>query len=114
MLTFGANLYIALYTTTLTAADSGTEVSGNNYSRVAVTRNTSNWDAPASGVSQNATQINFPIPSASWGTVRAVAIRDASTGGNMLWFANLGSPITINDTTNAPKISVGNLDFQET
>ena len=88
--TFPTTVYVALYTSSPTAADSGTEVSGNNYARVAVTMNSTNWSRTGNTVT-NLTQVLFPIFSGSVSTVVAVGIRDAATGGNLLWFADLAA-----------------------
>lgn len=61
------------------------EPSGNNYARV--TLNT--WDAASSGATENTGAITFPTASGSWGTITYVAIFDASTSGNMLFYAAL-------------------------
>lgn len=85
-------MYCALFTVAPTdAASSGTEVAGNNYSRVAVPNNTSNWNTAAGGQTSNKTAITFPVASGSWGTVVAFAWFDASSAGNMLAWATLGT-----------------------
>jgi hypothetical protein len=60
--------------------NSGTELSGSNYSRKAVTF------AAASGgsISSNAA-VEFDAASGSWGTVSHWAIYDASSSGNQLF-----------------------------
>lgn len=78
-----AVLYLALYTSDPTVADSGTEVSGGSYARQVVTGavsgNVFTADAP----------IDFPAASAGWGTVSHVGVRDALSGGNLLAFGAL-------------------------
>lgn len=94
-----ATVYIGLWTATLddtsTGATSG-EVSGSNYSRVAVTNNATNFPASSSGEKHNGTAINFPTPSGSWGTVTHVAILDASSAGNILYWIALTASKAIN------------------
>lgn len=64
------------------------EPSGNGYARV--TLNT--WDAAASGATENTGAITFPtIVTAGWGTITHAALFDASTSGNMLMYAALGT-----------------------
>lgn len=92
-----ATLYIALYTSDPTDADSGTEVSGGSYARQAVTNNTTNWPAASGGSKSNANAIVFPAATAAWGTVTHVGIRDALTGGNLLYSGALGTPKTVNN-----------------
>ena len=73
----------------------GAEISGNNYSRVAVAASAGNFPA-ASGaepsVLANGTAINFPSPSADWGLAVAWIDSDAATAGNIwAWGAMTGA-----------------------
>lgn len=72
-------VYAALTTTTPTDSSAGTEVTGNNYARTAIT-----MGAAASGAISNSSAVTFPTPSGSWGTVTHFEIWDASTVGNRL------------------------------
>lgn len=84
-------VYLALYTTAPTDAGGGTEVSGNAYARQAVTfERTGN-------VASNASQISFPSPTGSWGTVVAFGIFDALTTGNLLYWDNLDNSQTVSE-----------------
>lgn len=105
--------WVALYTTNQTAADGGTEVTGNNYSRVQIERTSSGWSAASSGVTSNLKAITFPIPTDAWGTIRSVGVKDSSAAGNLLYWSNLASPLTISDTTTAPNIPIGDFDVEE-
>lgn len=97
-----ATVYIGLWAAaSLSAGSTGStagEVSttSTGYARVAVTNNTTNWPAAASGSKSNANAINFPSPTASWGTVGQVAICDAAAAGNILYWGDLSSAQTIN------------------
>jgi hypothetical protein len=75
--------YLGLYTTapTMPAGTGGTEVSGGSYARVALA---SLWGSAASESMTNSSIITFTTATASWGTVVAVGIFDALTGGNLL------------------------------
>lgn len=86
-----ATVYVALYTTNPTAADTGTEVTGGAYARQPVT-----FGAPSGGVTSNTANVAFPTATAAWGNVTHVGIRDALTAGNLLYFAPLTTPRTIN------------------
>lgn len=93
----GSTVYAALFTTAPTTAytsgsPTGVEVStsGTAYARQSAT-----FGAPASGVTSNSTPINYSAATASWGTVVAVGIFDAASGGNLLYFGNLGTPKTV-------------------
>lgn len=86
-----STLHVALFTVAPTDSGGGTEVAGNNYSRVAVANNTSNWETAASGQTSNKTAITFPVASGSWGTIVAFGLYDASSAGNLLAWAALGT-----------------------
>ena len=98
-----ATIYVALYTTDPTDADTGTEVTGGSYARTAVT-----FGAPANGVSTNSADVTFPTCTAGWGTVTHIGLRDASTAGNLLYHSPLDNSKTI-DTGDIFKISTSNL-----
>jgi len=83
-------VYVALYTNNPTASGTGTEVSGGGYARQQVT-----FNASSGGVITNNADVVFPTATASWGTVTYVGIRDAATGGNLLYFAPLSVSKTI-------------------
>ena len=98
-----ATVYVSLYTTDPTDADTGTEVSGGSYARTAVT-----MGAPSNGVSTNSADVTFPTATASWGTVTHIGIHDASTSGNLLFHTPLDTSKTI-DSGDIFKITSGNL-----
>ena len=83
-------VYLALYTSDPTDADSGTEVSGTSYARQSIT-----FGSPSNGVTTNSAAIEFPQAGGSWGTVTHVGIRDASTSGNLLFHTALDASKTI-------------------
>lgn len=96
-------VYVSLYTSDPTDADTGTEVSGGSYARTAVT-----FGAPSNGVSTNSADVTFPTCTASWGTVSHIGIHDASTSGNLLFHTPLDTSKTI-DSGDIFKITSGNL-----
>jgi len=96
-------VYVGLYTTDPTDADTGTEVSGGSYARTSVT-----FDAPSNGVTQNTADLTFPTATASWGTVTHIGLHDASTGGNLLFHTALDTSKAI-DSGDIFKITTGNL-----
>lgn len=96
-------VYLALYTTDPTDADTGTELSGNGYARQAIT-----FGAPSNGVSTNSAAIDFPQATGSWGTVAYIGIRDASTAGNLLYHTALDVSKTI-DTGDVFRVAIGSL-----
>ena len=78
--------YVALYTVAPTDTGGGTEVSGTDYARTAVTFSVSGT-SPATAA--NSSAVEFPEAGGSWGTVVAAGIFDASSAGNLLAYANL-------------------------
>jgi len=96
-------VYVSLYTSDPTDADTGTEVSGGSYARTSVT-----FDAPSNGVTQNSADVTFPTATASWGTVSHIGVHDASTSGNLLFHTPLDTAKTI-DSGDIFKIETGNL-----
>ena len=81
------------------------EVNTGGYQRVAVT-----FNAAANGNSTNNAMVTFPIATANWGTITHVAVMDAQTGGNVLFWAPVVIPKTIN-TGDTFLIFVNNLSI---
>jgi hypothetical protein len=96
-------VYIGLYTSDPTDADTGTEVSGGSYARQSVT-----FGAPSNGVSTNSAAIEFPQATGSWGTVGWIGIEDALSGGNLLYHTPLGASKVI-ATGDIFRIAIGSL-----
>ena len=105
-------IHIALSTSA--PAEDGSNVTepvGNNYARVAAPA--SDWnnatDADPS-VIDNASSIDFPTPSGSWGTVTHFVIFDALTSGNVIASGALAASRAIGsgDTVSFP---AGDLDI---
>ena len=96
-------VYVALYTTDPTDADTGTEVSGNGYARQSVT-----FSAPSNGATSNSGAVEFPQATGSWGTVAYIGLRDASSGGNLLYHTALDASKTI-ATGDVFRIAAGSL-----
>lgn len=103
--TGAATVYVSLYTSDPTDADTGTEVSGGSYARTAVT-----FAAPSNGISTNNADVEFPQASSSWGVVGWIAVHDASTAGNLICHTPLDVSKTI-DTGDIFKIATGNLSI---
>jgi hypothetical protein len=96
-------VYLGLYTSDPTDADTGTEVSGGSYARQAIT-----FGAPSNGVTTNTAAIEFPQATATWGTVGWIGIEDALTGGNLLYHSPLDASKTI-ASGDIFKIAIGSL-----
>lgn len=83
-------VYLALFTSDPTDAATGTEVLNGGYDRQIIT-----FAMPSNGAASNGADVIFPIASASWGTVTHIAIYDAQTAGNMLYYGQLTASKTI-------------------
>lgn len=70
---------------------SGSEFSGNNYSRIAVTMTAPAQQSSGTAMSQNNADVLSPIATGNWGTLTTVAIFDAETSGNAYGVINLGT-----------------------
>lgn len=110
-----ANVFVGLSTAACSDSSVGTEVSGGSYARVSVARSLANWAGTQSagstsassgtgGQTSNNVAINFPTPTAGWGTVTHFFIADASSGGNLILCQALTASKTINtgDTVSFP------------
>ena len=96
--------YLALYTVAPTDSTAGTEVTGGGYARQTVTLTTSGSDTT------NSAAVEYPTATADYGTVVAVAVLDASSGGNMLAYASLTASKTI-ATGDVFRVPAGDLDI---
>jgi hypothetical protein len=109
-----ATLYVALYTASPTVGGGGTEVAGNSYARVAVTNNATNFPAATAGAKSNGAAITFPNPSGTWGgPIVAVGLFDASSAGNLLYFASLADQTKTFTTGDVASFPASSLTFTE-
>lgn len=97
--------YLALFTasTGLESNSPSAEVSGGSYARKAVT-----FAAASSGSSATNATVTFDAASANWGTITHVAVMDASTSGNVLFWGAVTTSKTI-ETGDTFQVSSGNL-----
>jgi hypothetical protein len=103
--TFPTNHYIALFSTMPTdAGTGGVELSAGNYARVAVSRASGSWSAPAAGAGNirqitNAAIVDFGTATADWapsGTpCVGFGVFDAASGGTFLGGGAFGSSVVI-------------------
>lgn len=96
-------VYVALFTSDPTDANTGTEVSGGSYARTAVT-----FAAPTNGVTTNNADVTFPQATASQGTIGWIGLMDSLTSGNLLYHTPLDVAKTI-DSGDIFKIATGSL-----
>lgn len=104
-------IWVALADTTIIDTTTGTTISepGENYVR----KQHEAYDAAASGASENDGAITFITADAAWGAVSDVALIDASSTGNILFYAALDAGKTIGNGDTAQFVD-GALDFTMT
>jgi len=95
--------YVGLFTTDPGEAQGGTEVSGGSYVREAVTFTVSGDTAT------NSAAIEWPVATATWGTITHIAVYDASTSGTQIAYAALTNSKTI-ASGDVLRIPAGDLD----
>lgn len=84
---------------------------GGNYSRVAVTNNTTNWPNSVAGAKSNGTAITFPTASAGWGVCTHFFLYTTASGaGNLLGHAQLTNSKTV-DSGDTLSFAIGELDL---
>jgi hypothetical protein len=105
-----SNLYLELYTAAPTEAGGGTPVSAGGYARATVANDTTQFPNASARAKSTSAAVTFPYASASWGTIVSVGIFDASTGGNLLFFANLSTARTV-DTDSTLNFAPGQLSW---
>lgn len=91
--------YLAAFTVAPNDAGGGTEVSASGYARLAVTNNSTNFPSASAGVKSNGVAYEWPEAVANWGTVVAIGVFDALTGGNLrTWFDGIAVAINTGDS----------------
>ena len=110
-----STLYIALFTSPpLVSGTGGIEVSlsSTGYARVPIQCNSSNWIGPDSNMLyQTVNDVVFNVPTGNWGTVTAIGLFTAPTGGDLYFIGNLATPRSVSAGEGAPKFAAGNLKF---
>lgn len=108
-------IYVALLTAAPSDAGGGTEVTGGSYARVQVAQLDANWAAPSGTPrsTSNSGSVTFPSPTANWGVATHFGLYDASTAGNLLYWAALTTPKTINNNDPAPYFPAASLVVTE-
>lgn len=95
---FPSPLYFGLTTTVPTDSSAGTEVSGNNYSRVSVTPGTGTFSSSTAGSTQNSAAITFPTATGgNWGAIAGIVVFSANNGGDYLFYTEVSPTKTVND-----------------
>lgn len=83
-----SNVYVSLYSVAPTESTSGTEITGNGYSRQIGTFSVSN------NIASTTANVTFSATGNSW-TVVAMGLMDASTAGNLLFYDSLAQQQTV-------------------
>lgn len=110
--TMPTTVYLALFTQSPGENGSLTfEVSGGSYARVSLTSLMGAFDS-VTGIASNTSAVTFPVPTAAWGMALYLGIVDASTSGNVLYYAPLANPRAINNADPALSIPIGSLSIQ--
>ena len=100
-------LYVALYTVAPSDTGGGTEVSGGAYARQTGTFTVSGTNPTTAS---NTAAIEYPTATANYGTVVAVGILDASSGGNLLAYSTLDSSKVVS-SGDVFRFNAGDLDI---
>ena len=100
-------LYVALYTVAPSDTGGGTEVSGGAYARQTATFTVSGTNPTTAS---NTAAIEYPTATADYGTVVAVGILDASSGGNLLAYSTLDSSKVVS-SGDVFRFNAGDLDI---
>ena len=98
-------VYIGLSTGSFGDDNSGTELSGNGYTRKSIA-----FDAASGGVSDNTSAVDFDAATGSWGSVSHFGLFDASTSGNLLIHGAFSAAKTVS-TGDILRIAAGELDI---
>lgn len=120
---FPITLYFALLTAAPNDTGGGTEVSGGGYARVPVVASLANFagtqgagsttaSTGTTATTSNNGAVTFPAPSAAWGVVGWMAVYDAGTTGNLLWYSPLAVAKTINSGDAAPSFPAASFALQ--
>ena len=102
--TMPSAVYVGLATGSFGDDASGSELTGNNYSRVSAS-----FSAAASGTTSNSAAIEFAAATGSWGSVSHFGIFDAASSGNLLIHGAFSAAKTI-ASGDILRIAAGDLD----
>ena len=100
-------LYAALYTVAPSDTGGGTEVSGGAYARQTAAFTVSGTNPTTAS---NTAAIEYPTATANYGTVVAVGILDASSGGNLLAYSTLDASKVVS-SGDVFRFNAGDLDI---
>lgn len=90
-----SGLYLAAFSVAPGETGGGTELTGNNYARQAITFEAEGGD----GVVANSAQVQFAASGGDWSEIIGWGIMDASSGGNMLYYQDSVSHTVLDGAT---------------
>ncbi len=99
-----STLYLALYTAAPGETGGGTECTGTDYARTAVTFTVSGNEAT------NSAAVEFATAGNNWGTITHVGVFDALTAGNLMAYGTLTASKTV-ETGDVFRVPAGDLDI---
>ena len=100
-----STVYIGLSTGSFNDDKSGTELSGNGYTRKSIA-----FDAASGGATDNTSAVDFPTATGSWGSVSHYGLFDASSSGNLLIHGAFSAAKTV-ASGDILRIAAGELDI---
>ena len=100
-------VHLSLHTANPDEDASGTEVSGNNYSRQPIA-----FGAHSNGTCTNSSEEEFEASGGSFGTVTHFGIFDASSSGNLLYYGALSASKVVADGDTL-KFAIGSITITE-
>jgi len=104
-----ANYYVALSTADPLGDGSGlAEPSGNSYARVET--DAADWEEVTAFETHNVSLLAFSAATGSWGTITHFAVFDAASGGNLLFYGALDSPVAVGNG-NQPQFAAETLSM---
>jgi hypothetical protein len=106
-----SQLYVALFSTNPTDANTGTEVSYEGYQRQAVVFGTPQLSAGVSMI-QNSAQISFGVVPTASGNAAYIGLTTAQTGGDLVYYGPLAATYPLNQGVQ-PIIPIGSLSVSE-
>ena len=109
-LTSPTSVFISLYTTDPTDADSGSEVATSGYDRFEVSAGVS-FTTASGGSCRNTEAWEFLTATTAWGSISHFGIHDATTGGNLLYYGALSSTKTVG-TNDIVRFTAGSLSVK--
>jgi len=114
-----SSAYLGLSSTKPTIAGGNvTEPSGNGYARTLIgisgQSGTQKMGNPSNNAITNSQEINFPKATGAWGTFGYVCLFTAATGGTLIAWMEITSPITVSAAGTIAHIDVGDLTFELT